>query len=288
MPTQVRCSKCQKAFVAKDSLAGKKVKCPNCKQNIIQIPALESAASKKQTTPKAKPQWRVKMPDGKIYGPIPQSQLTAWVADGRLTANCQIATAESNQWRPASQYFPQLNVAAPLDAIGFDIGSDETEPASATAVPALAPAAFQPVAGAPSPQQSTQRGIIWIVAGIMLAILGGSGFGCCCGCRISGIYWVTLIQLFTSVAAFAGAITCAVLAGRFLASIPNGAGYKNAKVVNTIGLVVCIIASLSGLVGTCGMGMQTIVETTGQGMYYYQQNRSSPTRFPSNDPFRNR
>ena len=51
--------------------------------------------------------WRIHTHDGHRYGPVEKSELDQWVAEGRLTANCQVSNGEG-PWQSASDVFPVL------------------------------------------------------------------------------------------------------------------------------------------------------------------------------------
>jgi hypothetical protein len=58
--------------------------------------------------------------DGKTYGPKPDSEVREWIHEGRLTAQSKIATEDSQDWRPLSD-FPEfaanLNPPASVGAV---------------------------------------------------------------------------------------------------------------------------------------------------------------------------
>ncbi len=145
MPIQVACASCAGKFRVPDNVAGKKIRCPKCKE-VIQIPAAGAAAAPtpptdSPTTPKptatrsqpkptpAKPaapatptapnatqpqkpaleNWFLKTEDGESYGPVPRAALAAWYAEGRVTIDCQVLREGSDQWQWASELYPELD-----------------------------------------------------------------------------------------------------------------------------------------------------------------------------------
>ena len=60
--------------------------------------------------------WRLKTPDGEIYGPATSRELDEWVEEGRVDAECQLALGEQ-PWTSALQRYPEL---------GVDIGDEST------------------------------------------------------------------------------------------------------------------------------------------------------------------
>ncbi len=70
--------------------------------------------------------WYMKTPEGQIYGPVGRRQLDNWVAEGRVTDDCQIRQGEYGQWQAAASVFPVLAAPRP---------GQPRRPAAATAAP---------------------------------------------------------------------------------------------------------------------------------------------------------
>lgn len=259
MPIQLSCPECLKSFKIKDEMAGKKIRCPKCKTAVIEVPAASSAEKSAQVADTPIPsaisvpagvdpndpneQWTFKSEEGDEFGPISRSELDAWFAEGRVTAECQVLRAGADQWQWASDLYPQLAGAA---AHASDAHASAPTPAGSTD-------------DAKRKAQSQQRGVIWLVAGILLFVFGGSGFGVgCCGCQINGFAFLTWIQLFVSLISFGGAVACAVLAGLDFQKMNSGKMDPKGKVLVIVGLVLCILASLSGAVGVCSAGTKVV------------------------------
>ncbi len=55
--------------------------------------------------------------DGQTYGPVPLSQLQAWIQEGRLNAQTNVLRSDLNAWHPAANYqelvFPGATATAP-------------------------------------------------------------------------------------------------------------------------------------------------------------------------------
>lgn len=275
MSIQLTCGECQKSFKVKDEHAGKKIRCPKCKQGIIQVPSggqdtvaqdvpaaqdipgaqapssapaaasAPAAVSQPAGNPAANDpntQWSFKSEEGDVYGPITRTELDEWVSEGRVTAKCQLAIAGTEQWQWASEVYPQLNPEAASASTGGAVDATSTK---------------LKTGGAQS--ESKQRGIIWLVAGILLFVFGGSGLGCgCCGCQISGFAFLSYIKLLIALASLGGAVTCAVFAGLDLQKISQKKMDEEGKVFIIIGLVLCVLASLSALVGVCAGGAEAV------------------------------
>lgn len=165
MPIQVSCSACAGKYRVPDNVAGKKIRCPKCKE-VIQVPAAaddaakptipasQPAAQSKSAAPKtpaaapkpAKPaveNWYLKTEDGESYGPVPRAELDSWYAEGRVTTECQLLREGSDQWQWASELYPELDAASAASAAPStsDVAAaSEEEPAAAEKPAASAPA----------------------------------------------------------------------------------------------------------------------------------------------------
>gem|GEM_PF-2378854 len=162
-----------------DNVAGKKIRCPKCKE-VIQVPAGEAAATEaaaptpkptpsaaqsasqqKPATPKTAPtaptaakpakpaleSWYLKTEDGESYGPVPRAELDAWYAEGRVTIDCQLLREGSDQWQWASELYPELDPASAAKVVPTtpevaEAPGEKPAPAAKTAAPA--PAAAKP------------------------------------------------------------------------------------------------------------------------------------------------
>jgi len=155
MPIDIRCEHCHSSFQLADKalekFAGKKVKCPTCKQPILvpgeptsgsagssgevvqsgQISAAQSSAQQRPpvldkpaaskpdgataktiaTKKQAADKWYLQTEEGEQYGPVTKAELDQWLAEGRIDASCQILCEGWDQWRWAEDVYPQL--AAP-------------------------------------------------------------------------------------------------------------------------------------------------------------------------------
>jgi len=142
---EVNCPNCGKHLKAPENMAGKQAKCPGCQQT-LRLPVMDSSAAPAATNPNqtkaatattaADATWRMATPDGQEYGPVSQSELETWVADGRIDESCQLYHEGWTNWKPAAEIFPQLRPrpATPIPAqpaANIDLGFDAvTAPAS--------------------------------------------------------------------------------------------------------------------------------------------------------------
>ncbi len=136
MSIECRCDNCNKRYRLKDHYAGKTVRCPNCREP-VQVPAAEEPAPMpvvEPEPPQRKPprtrkppkrrevarQWYVTMEDETQYGPVDKEELDSWVADGSVTAECQVLRDGDPEWQWAGDVYPEL--AAEPVAPGVDTG----------------------------------------------------------------------------------------------------------------------------------------------------------------------
>lgn len=50
----------------------------------------------------------LRVPEGKVFGPISAEDLNQWVVEGRIDAACEIRSAESSAWQKATRRYPVL------------------------------------------------------------------------------------------------------------------------------------------------------------------------------------
>lgn len=130
----VVCGGCQNRLRASLRLAGKRVDCPKCGQPVdIVRPAPERAKPRQDAAPAEG--WYLHSHDGTQYGPLSKAKLDRWVADGLVSAACQIRQG-SGSWRPAAECYSQLA----LDESMFESGQPQGGGQAATS-----PANYQPV-----------------------------------------------------------------------------------------------------------------------------------------------
>jgi len=190
VPIKVKCGHCEATFGVPEKYAGKKIKCPKCKQGTIEISAGEQAAAKPAAGPavrkpapavkaRSKPapavqqadeQWYLQTDETgetEPYGPVSRAELEAWAAEGRLDGTCQVLKEGWEQWKWAEEVFPELSepaaeeppaveaAASPFAGIG-----DSAPPAVAVA-PAAEENAFAPpqVGGAAAAAVSSPTGV---------------------------------------------------------------------------------------------------------------------------------
>jgi predicted Zn finger-like uncharacterized protein len=145
MPLEVSCPSCSGHFRVPDSAAGKKIRCPKCK-GAIEVPAAPAASPAAPAPRKPRPQpqpqperWFLKSEEGEDYGPVPRTELDAWRAEGRVTADCQLLREGSDQWQWAGEVYADLNPAAEPEPASASSPA-KTQPTTAKKQPAASPA----------------------------------------------------------------------------------------------------------------------------------------------------
>jgi predicted Zn finger-like uncharacterized protein len=127
VPIEIQCQQCNAKFRVGDQYAGKRVKCAKCRATIVveavepltaeeaeAVPTLPdvrkpggthaagqdpAAAKKPATATGGADDWFMQTEEGEQYGPVPRSELDAWVAEGRLDAGCQLLREGWDQWK---------------------------------------------------------------------------------------------------------------------------------------------------------------------------------------------
>jgi hypothetical protein len=53
--------------------------------------------------------WYMRTPERQVYGPVSRPELERWLAEGRISAECELRTREDAPWRRADEYFGILS-----------------------------------------------------------------------------------------------------------------------------------------------------------------------------------
>ena len=104
MTVVVVCPKCSKQLKVTEQQVGKRAKCPNCKEVIT----LQASAPAAGAASAEKGMWKVMTGENEEFGPVTKAELDAWMADGRLDAQCQVLQDGWEQWKWADEVYPQL------------------------------------------------------------------------------------------------------------------------------------------------------------------------------------
>lgn len=52
--------------------------------------------------------WWLRIPEGKVYGPVHADQLDQWVGEGRVGRDCWLSSDDWGHWEPAERIYPAL------------------------------------------------------------------------------------------------------------------------------------------------------------------------------------
>jgi hypothetical protein len=58
----------------------------------------------------------MRTPEGQTYGPVAREELDRWVAQGRVSVDCQLARSPQGPWEPAPLLYPALMLTVPKPA----------------------------------------------------------------------------------------------------------------------------------------------------------------------------
>jgi hypothetical protein len=104
MSIESMCPGCGRLLRVADEHLGRMARCPAC-NSIFQV------GQKQETKPvspaPSQPTWRLRTPEGQIYGPVTRLDLERWVTEGRVSADCWLSQTEGN-WQSAADYYPDL------------------------------------------------------------------------------------------------------------------------------------------------------------------------------------
>lgn len=103
MPIETTCPGCGRKLQVGDEHAGKQARCPLCNE-IYSV----SVTAGPQNEGRDESQWRMRTPEGQTYGPVSKADLDAWVAEGRVSADCMLSTETNPNWVNADAIYPGL------------------------------------------------------------------------------------------------------------------------------------------------------------------------------------
>ncbi len=122
MAIETICPGCGRKLRVGDEFAGKQARCPVCNE-IYSISGVSESIGEQPSNKT----WRLKTPEGQIYGPILKEELDKWVTDGRVTADCQLAPNEAH-WNQADEFYPVLKQPQNATHVPFGTRANETRP----------------------------------------------------------------------------------------------------------------------------------------------------------------
>ena len=180
MTIDVPCSGCGQKLQVGAEHAGKMARCPAC-GHITPVPSdngqsVPSSAADESFPGERPANWYLRTPEGQEYGPASHGDVERWVAEGRVTADCQLKSSDTEPWQAADRHFPVLTPPPPKPA--WTPPATLASPVayqSSTAALAAAPFAggySAPSSAAPSPvYQMQHRGGLILLLGLLGIVL---------------------------------------------------------------------------------------------------------------------
>jgi len=52
--------------------------------------------------------WYLRIPEGKVYGPVNQLEFESWIEEGRVSADCRMRRDTETEWSLATEIYPVL------------------------------------------------------------------------------------------------------------------------------------------------------------------------------------
>ena len=136
MSIEAQCPGCQRLLRVDDEHAGKEARCPVC-STVYRVPEISPvavvaavAAESGEATAASgeilaemvevaevapvsvepdRSNWQMRTPEGQTYGPASRAELDRWVADGRITHDCELRVDEGG-WQAADTVYPILRL----------------------------------------------------------------------------------------------------------------------------------------------------------------------------------
>jgi len=109
MAIETKCPGCERTLRVGDENAGKQARCPMC-NTIYVVPGGDTTKPPPSASGTGDP-WYMKTPEGQVFGPVNRAELERWLADGRISAECELRTRENQEWHPADEYFGVLSTS---------------------------------------------------------------------------------------------------------------------------------------------------------------------------------
>jgi hypothetical protein len=119
------------------------------------------------STPSQPPpsEWYMRTPEGQTYGPVGKADVDRWVGEGRVTAECQLRSGDSD-WRPADREYPSLAASRPVARVAPQSAGQENPFAeSAMHRPSYAPGGS--AYASPGGYTKPHRGVVILILAIM-------------------------------------------------------------------------------------------------------------------------
>ena len=110
MAIEADCPGCGRRLRVGDEHAGKEARCPVC-NFVYVVPGVPAATAGTAAPEVAGEQWSMRTPEGRTYGPVSKQEIDRWVAEGRVSADCQLQSDGRGTWQDADAVFPVLRRA---------------------------------------------------------------------------------------------------------------------------------------------------------------------------------
>ena len=185
MAIETQCPGCNRRLQVADEHAGKQARCPSCgsiytvpasgvqRKSTNSAPAIEReetfsgiVSSSDRGEPEKSIRWYMRTPEGQTYGPVDRSELDVWLAEGRITVDCELRDESTQIWQAADHIYGVLRAPAP----------SARQPSMASSLPSgYSPATARPTTtAAVAPQRFTRphRAGLVLVLGIVGFVLG--------------------------------------------------------------------------------------------------------------------
>ncbi|MDA1052058.1 MAG: hypothetical protein O3C40_16455 [Planctomycetota bacterium] len=107
MPIETTCPGCGRKLQVGEEHAGKQARCPLCNE-IYSVPLSVADGAATTAEQAVQNQWRMRTPEGQTYGPVSNGDLDAWVREGRVSADCWLASDTNTDWVHADAVYPAL------------------------------------------------------------------------------------------------------------------------------------------------------------------------------------
>lgn len=175
------CPGCGRLLRVADEHLGSMARCPAC-NSIFQV------GQKQEVTPvspaASPPTWRMRTPEGQIFGPVTRLELERWVTEGRVSADCWLSQAEEN-WQSAAAYYPDLRPQHSPKTLDRPVAQPFSTPVTPTATNPFRDDAtasqnpYSPTRAATGNYRYTapHRGVLILILGILSWVFGCFPFG---------------------------------------------------------------------------------------------------------------
>ena len=107
MTVDLICPGCGRKLRIATTPTTQSARCPSCSA-LFDVTGTDPVASGNDPHPAPSSGWMVRIPEGLTYGPVSMDLLETWIAQQRVTAECQLRQEGTSTWLSADALFPQL------------------------------------------------------------------------------------------------------------------------------------------------------------------------------------